>query len=343
MNFYKYAKKFLSIKSPRVKYLSLLGAHLTGMRYIGVYLDPVMACNIRCQMCAFSDPGSRPRPLPKFTAERLSAVSRALFRRTLKLQLGCSAEPTLSSDLEAFVAEGRRQGIPAIELTTNGQLLDFDRLNALVDAGLTGITISLHGTTRQTYEHLMQGAKFDNLLRLVDAIKRVQTKHPGFLLRINYTFNNLNVAEMAGIPELFEGAKISVLQLRPIQNLGENTAYHDFDLSDIYNRYDELVAPVRRRAAESGVMCVAPERENLLALDAHAVDPVAAVVEHLTYCFVTSTSAYHADFDPAREDFNAYHRRHGLTRRLARAVFTGRFDLDDLKINVTKKLNYTIK
>ena len=137
--------------------------------------------------------------------------------------------------------------------------------------------------------------------------------------------------------------RISVLQIRPIQNLGANTAYHDFDLSDIYNRYDDLVAPIRRWAADSGVMCVAPERENLLALEEQAVDPVAAVVEHLTYCFVTSTSAYHADFDPAREDFNAYHRRHGLTRRLARAVVTGRFDLDDLKINVTKKLNYTIK
>ena len=79
MNFYKYAKKFLSIKSPRVKFLSLLGAHLTGMRYIGVYLDPVMACNIRCRMCSFSDPGRKPRPLPKFTAERLSDVSHALF------------------------------------------------------------------------------------------------------------------------------------------------------------------------------------------------------------------------------------------------------------------------
>ena len=343
MNFYKYAKKFLSIKSPRVKFLSLLGAHLTGMRYIGVYLDPVMACNIRCRMCSFSDPGRKPRPLPKFTAERLSDVSHALFRRTLKLQIGCSAEPTLAPDLEAFVAEGRRAGIPAIELTTNGQLLDFERLGSLVDAGLTGLTLSLHGTTRQTYEYLMQGARFDNLLRLIDAIRRVQQDHPEFLLRVNYTFNNLNVAEMAGIPRLFEGVKISVLQLRPIQNLGDNTAYHDFDLTDIYNRYDELVAPIRRRAAESGVMCVAPERENLLALENQVVDPVAAVVEHLTYCFVTSTSAYHPDFDPAREDFDTYHRRHNLVRRLARAVLTGRFDIDDLKINVTKKLNYTIK
>jgi len=343
MNFYKYAKKFLSIKSPRVKYLSLLGAHLTGMRYIGVYLDPVMACNIRCRMCSFSDPDRRPRPLPEFTRERLALISRALFRRTLKLQIGCSAEPTLSPDLEAFVAEGRRAGIPAIELTTNGQLLDFDRLRALVESGLTGLTLSLHGTTRKTYEHLMQGAKFDKLLRLVDAVGRVQQEHPDFLLRINYTFNNLNVGEMSDIPRLFEGAKISVLQIRPIQNLGDNTAYNDFDLSDIYKRYDELVMPIRRWAADNGVLCVAPERENLLALEEGEVDAVAAVMEHITYCFVTSTSAYHADFDPETEDFDAYQRRHGIVRRLARAAITGRFDIDSLKINVTKKLNYTIK
>ncbi len=71
MNFYQYAKKFLSIKSPRVKYLSLLVAHLTGMRYIGVYIDPVMACNIRCRMCSFSDPDRPPRPtIPTSTPKR---------------------------------------------------------------------------------------------------------------------------------------------------------------------------------------------------------------------------------------------------------------------------------
>ena len=33
--------------------------HVLGKRYIGVFLDPVLACNFRCKMCYFSDEEKR--------------------------------------------------------------------------------------------------------------------------------------------------------------------------------------------------------------------------------------------------------------------------------------------
>ena len=55
--------------------------------------------------------------------EKLQQVQTSLYHRTLTLQIGCGAEPTLYSDLEGIVVQGRQRGFPYISLTTNGQLI----------------------------------------------------------------------------------------------------------------------------------------------------------------------------------------------------------------------------
>lgn len=55
MNVYKALKIFGKIKSKRIKLLGLIAMHIAKRRYIGVFLDPVMACNLRCRMCYMSD------------------------------------------------------------------------------------------------------------------------------------------------------------------------------------------------------------------------------------------------------------------------------------------------
>ncbi|MCM1451113.1 MAG: hypothetical protein NC102_02555 [Clostridium sp.] len=64
-----------------MKVLALLSAHLSGRRYIGVYLDPVLACNIRCRMCYFSDSSNRPKAGIPMSAERLGEIEKAFFGR----------------------------------------------------------------------------------------------------------------------------------------------------------------------------------------------------------------------------------------------------------------------
>lgn len=57
MNIYKAIRLLGKIKSKRLKLIGLLVMHLTKKRYVVVFLDPVMACNLRCRMCYMSDPG----------------------------------------------------------------------------------------------------------------------------------------------------------------------------------------------------------------------------------------------------------------------------------------------
>lgn len=339
-SFYRLLKAFMGIRSFRLKAAALLAAHVSGRRYISVYLDPVMACNIRCRMCYFSDEKSRPKPVAPMSAGHIGLLRKDLFKRALKLQIGCGAEPTLYQPLPMLIKEAKDAGIPYVELTTNGQLLDYDKLRQLAQSGLDGVTLSLHGTTPQTYEFLMTGAKFDRLKSLISDISKVQAEFPAFSLRINYTFNRLNYKEMPGIFDLFSPATISVLQIRPIQNLGD-TAYSDFSLDDILNDYNNVIEPMRQKSRDTGVTLLAPDLSNIKAVD-NQRDPAAKLIEDITYCYVSSVFTYKDDFDISSDTFDSYRKRHSLVSKLLKSVILGP-DRGSTSINTTKKMNYTVE
>ena len=112
MNFYKLLKLFSQIKSPRIKLGGLLAMHVLKKRYIGIFLDPVLACNLRCRMCYFSDAEKRKQMQGILAEEDVKLIAKALFHRALKLQIGCGAEPTLYKSLPSLVRLGKQYGIP---------------------------------------------------------------------------------------------------------------------------------------------------------------------------------------------------------------------------------------
>lgn len=338
-SFYRLLKTFMGIRSFRLKAAALLAAHRLGRRYISIYLDPVMACNIRCKMCYFSDDKKRPKPLIPMSSAYIGQLNKALFGRALKLQIGCGAEPTLYKSLPMLVKDAKNAGIPYVELTTNGQLLDYEKLSELAQSGLDGITLSLHGTTKDTYEYLMSGAEFERLKSLIRDIAKIQYDYPAFSLRINYTFNRLNYKEMPGVFRLFEPAKISVLQIRPIQNLG-NTDYSDFCLDDIIDDYNNVIVPLRRQSHEAGVTMLAPSLSNIKAVDAQR-DPAAKLIEDITYCYVSSDFCYKDDFDLSADTFDSYWKRNKLGSRLLKSCFFGNGHSKS-SVDTTKKMNYTV-
>jgi MoaA/NifB/PqqE/SkfB family radical SAM enzyme len=98
-------------------------------------------CNQDCIFCsvnetarnAWTDPGVIHR-----------AIARAARRGSTRVNF-TGGEPTLSSQLPAYIATARRCGIPEVDLCTNGVLLDTaPKVDRLVRAGLTHAFVSLH-------------------------------------------------------------------------------------------------------------------------------------------------------------------------------------------------------
>ena len=338
MEFYKLFKRVVGIRSARMKLAMVAAARAVGMRYVGVFIDPVMACNLRCRMCYFSDDAKRPKPCAPMTREYIDSLRKPLLRKALKMQIGCSTEPTLYQDVPALIRAAKEEGVPYVEMTTNGQLITLEKLREWTAAGLDGITLSLHGTTQKTYEFLMQGARFDRLRELVEVFREIRKEKPEFKVRINYTLNNLNKNELAGLWDLFDGVRIDVLQVRPVQKLGD-TAYNDFEIDDHADLMSRIINPMREECERRGVTSLMPGEDNIEKVN-KKTSALLKTIEDLTYCFVTPETCYRPDFEPAKEGIRKYQRRSGMARKLRSTLLRPGANAETADANTTKKLNY---
>lgn len=339
MDFYNIFKKVIGLKSPRIKLIMLAAARICGMRYYGIFIDPVIACNIKCKMCYFSDPANKPPYQKPMTEEQINLLKKSVMKRALKMQIGCGAEPTICRNLTSLIKAGKTAGVPYIEITTNGQLLTHEQIKEYINAGLNGITLSLHATTKETYEYLMEGAKFDRLLNLINILRDIKSNTPSFKLRINYTVNNLNKKELLGLWQLFKDVKIDVLQVRPIQKLGE-TAYNDFTINDYDDLITNIIKPIEEEGKRHKTICLLPSRQNVEHVN-RKTSIATSIIEDVSYCYIAPQSCYRDDFNPQTETIKQYQSRSGIAKRLHRAIFRQNLLTEKEDINATKKLNYS--
>lgn len=341
LNIYRYLRMAVSDKIPgALKLAGLLVMHATRQRCIGIFIDPVLACNLSCRMCYFSDPESRAKMHGTASQEWLDAIGNALFHRALKLHIGCGAEPTLYKGLTSLIANGRAAGIPYISLTSNGQLLaSQDSLHDLVEAGLDELTLSIHGISREIYEELMPGARFDHLLSLIKCIKKVRSEFPNFKVRVNFTVNSLNMQDLRGEAfwSLWEESYPDIIQLRPVQDIGA-AAWTDYDVTPIKEAYSETIGNIVNGAKKRGITIIAPEPAQLDQLTSDQ-DGTSAIFEDITYCYVSPATCYKDDFNPHKDTYESYHRSMHTSRKLLRAIFTRR----GRNRRMSKKLNYSMK
>lgn len=344
MNIYSLLKIYRRIHSPRLRLLGVMGLHLTGRRYLSVSLDPVRACNLKCRMCYFSDPDISKGMRGKFSDADLEAIARSLYHRTLRLQIGCGAEPTAGGNLPPIIVRAKREGVPFVSITTNGNLLDRQKLQAMIEAGLDEITISAHGFTRTTYEQLMTGASFDKFLSLVDNLRVLRSQYHNFKIRLNVTVNEDNVAELPLIERVFDGVYPDTIQLRPVQKLGR-TAYHNFSLQALIDGYGKYIEPVADFCVRNNIMCIFPSKQNLLDLqDENVSDSDSHInqkIDSLAYFYFAPYPGWQENIDPHKETFEQYSRRTHRLRTMAAALLPAR-NRSDKQQGTTKMLNYEI-
>ena len=102
INIYTTLRQFSHLGGSRMKLAAIWLMHLLHRRYLGVFVDPILACNYRCRMCYFSNPDERAKRRGRMTKEQIEHVAQSVFKRSLKLQIGCGAEPSL--DMEGSLA-----------------------------------------------------------------------------------------------------------------------------------------------------------------------------------------------------------------------------------------------
>lgn len=284
-------------------------------------------------MCYFTDKDYVKKTKGIFPVEDLPLLGKALLKRALKFQIGCGKEPTLYKDLGKVIQLGKDYQVPYISMTTNANLIEREELKNWCQSGLDEITVSLHGTVKETYEEMMGKGDFQKFLQTLRYITEVKEEFPDFQLRVNYTFNEDNFNELVQFWSVFEGIKVDVLQIRPIKKLG-NTTYSNFSIEKILPNYQEVCDLLKKECIERKTTLMAPSLKQL-----QTDVSTASILHDFAYVYTSPTDFYKEDFEWKKESYDQYQNRKGFQKKIIRLLFSSNKKLQRL---LSQKLNYEI-
>lgn len=123
-----------------------------------LFVDPVSTCNFRCKFCPTGN-----RQLIKETGRWQGLMDFSLYKRIIDdlkefdmplkvLRLYKEGEPLLNNRFADMVRYAKESGVvPYIDTTTNGYLLEPERIKPILDAGLDRINISIDGMSDEQF------------------------------------------------------------------------------------------------------------------------------------------------------------------------------------------------
>ena len=135
-----------------------------------VMVESSNRCMLHCSMCP-RDRMTRAQgdmPFELFAKVIDEAAAGGLYH----LSMHQHGEPLMNERLPEMVQAAKTRGIPVVNLTTNGILLDETASRALIEARLDTLVVSFDGITRDAYTLLRGVERFydrvrDNMLRFV--------------------------------------------------------------------------------------------------------------------------------------------------------------------------------
>lgn len=165
----------------------------------GIVLRPTVHCNQDCWFCSANETSKNLEENPARMLRRIARVARTGITQVTF----SGGEPALSKHLVQYVAAARKVGIPRIELVTNAALLDRrERADALVEAGVTNVFVSLHAFNESQSQ--LETRKAGDHARTVQALHHF-ARHPGVRLDVNHVISAHNYRSLVRFVEWLHG------------------------------------------------------------------------------------------------------------------------------------------
>lgn len=164
-------------------------------------LDPAPFCNLRCLCCPTGeDTGQLSKePLEPATFQRIMRNIRV--DRLAHASLYRIGEPLLNPHLWDYVRFfSERRVYTAISVNFSARDYEDDYMKALIESGLSEITVSVDGVTQETYEKYRVGGNLarvlGNMRRLADVKRRMKAATPRVIFKMLLNkFNEHQVEE----------------------------------------------------------------------------------------------------------------------------------------------------
>lgn len=186
-----------------------------------IYVEMAMACNFGCKMC----PVPESRKLMEGRAPSImkpdifSLVLNSIGDRPRHLWLTQLGEPMLNKHLTDYVRAAKSRG-HHVGFTTNGSLMTEEKAQDLLLAGVDHVVFSFDGATRETFEKIRIGGKFDevvaNIRRFSDTNRRLRSPESRCTVQVDMIVSDITEPEVEDFHEMWRG--IALTQAIPIDD-----------------------------------------------------------------------------------------------------------------------------
>lgn len=175
-------------------------------------------CNLRCIHCAHGDSPegvermTRHKSMMSLDLFKKIADEATAFKNSTKIVFALMGEPLLNNKLTDIVAYAHEKGLWS-QVNTNCTLLSKKKSEALIDAGLDFIYLSLDGITKETYERIRIRSDFDRIINnILDFIElKYEKGAEDLIIHIGMTGEIINRSEIDIFVEEFSKLPINAV------------------------------------------------------------------------------------------------------------------------------------
>jgi MoaA/NifB/PqqE/SkfB family radical SAM enzyme len=219
-----------------------------------LYLESTTKCNFACQTCS---KGYDPYYAEDVSPAILAKVRREIMPTNVNVSITGFGEPTLAGNFDEILTMAIANG-SAVHFVTNASPLSIDRLEQLART-VVGITISIDGATKETFERVRTGGNFERTLERLAMIQRLRRIHLSQRFgtwHFNFVALRSNIHELPDVVRLAKRFDIDSVGVADYA-LGQG----EFDAESLRNDPElanRWLAESRRVAEELGVTLQLP-------------------------------------------------------------------------------------
>ena len=192
-------------------------------RILGLFMDQNNKCNLRCQMCGFSDArvaGIAKYDMPRWLYDKIAAEVFPLARYVC---LSLMTEPFMTADFSARLQSVREFDVPFSEVITNATLLTAAAVEKILEARLSRIIISIDGGTKETFERVRVGARFERVIanwHLMQAARNAASARLP-IMRVKHVLSELNIDAFDEFVRLLEELRPEEVAVRTVSRMSD--------------------------------------------------------------------------------------------------------------------------
>jgi MoaA/NifB/PqqE/SkfB family radical SAM enzyme len=231
-----------------------------------IYIEPTTACNLQCQTCMRNVWDESIGHMEWRTFSRIVAGIRDL-ELPLTVFFGGLGEPLTHPEFVRMVSEVKRLEV-RVEAITNGMLLDETQAEALLEAGLDTLWVSIDGASPECYVDVRREG---DLPLLIGNLERLR---------------DLKLRRRSETPELgisFVAMRQNLTELPAVLKLEHRLGARRFLVSNVYPHTPELLSEVLYRRS-IGEALWSPSTIRMVRMDSDSsVAPILENVIHGLY------------------------------------------------------------